>query len=213
MRQYDLIVFDWDGTLMDSADDIVYCIQQAALDMELQPVADDQARQIIGLGLKEAVEKLFPGRDDTFVAQLADRYRFHYHESDIQSGLFPHAENVLSTLQSQQYKLAVATGKSRRGLDDVLEQTALQTFFHTTRCADESGSKPDPAMLYHILQSLEVDASRALMVGDTEYDLEMASSAGVASIGVSFGVHDVMQLKRHNPLAIIDRLDHLLTLL
>lgn len=212
MRRYDLVVFDWDGTLMDSADAIVGAIQAAASDMGLPSLPSGTIRQVIGLGLKEAVQTLYSEQDMTFCQQLAERYRYYFKRVVAQVPLFPSALSCLDALRDRQYLLAVATGKSRRGLDEVLQQTALHSYFHATRCADESISKPDPAMLLQILQTLGVSPERALMVGDTEFDLLMASRAGVDSVAVSYGAHAVNALQQHDPVAIIDDLNTLLTI-
>jgi phosphoglycolate phosphatase len=204
--KYKLLVFDWDGTLMDSVARIVDCVRAAVKDLGLQTPNDEEIRNIIGLGLREAVESLFPGADDDLHHGIVSRYRVHYlSENRTPSRLFEGAREVIQTLAEQDYLLAVATGKGRRGLNMVLEETGLKEYFHATRCADEAFSKPHPAMLEQILDELGVFPGEALMIGDTEYDLQMAANAGVASLGVTYGVHEPERLARHAPLGCLDR--------
>lgn len=203
--RFDLIVFDWDGTLMDSESHIVACMQQACRDLGLEVLPAVQVRNVIGLGLTEAIQALLPGADGDRVRQFADRYRHHFlSTADEMAAFFPGAEKVLDRLESAGYLLGVATGKSRRGLDRVLASTGWRHRFHATRCADETFSKPHPEMLLQIMDVLGVKPGRTLMIGDTEYDLEMASGAGAASVGVSYGVHESQRLMRHGPLTILD---------
>jgi len=202
-----LIIFDWDGTLMDSEQSIVNCMQRAIRDMALEPRSDSEVSNVIGLGLVEAVTMLYPGSDTAFANQLADHYRNHwFHISQGQESLFPGVLELLNSLQGDGIKIAVATGKSRRGLDLVLKDTLLESTFDATRCADETQSKPHPQMVHEILQELSIPAEAAVIVGDTEYDLEMATRAEVASIGVCYGVHAAERLHQHNPLACIEQI-------
>lgn len=204
-REFKLLVFDWDGTLMDSEARIVSCVHAAARDMAIESPADDRVRDIIGLGLKEALEKLFPGTDDSFKERFIDHYRHYFlHEDSTPSLLFPHALEVLNSLAGEDYLLAVATGKGRPGLNKVLAETGLQSLFHATRCADETFSKPHPEMLIQIMDELGVEPSDTLMIGDTEYDLQMAINAGTHGLGVSYGVHTVERLNQFNPLGCLD---------
>jgi phosphoglycolate phosphatase len=208
--QVKLLVFDWDGTLMDSEARIVSCVRCAAADLGLDRPADESIRNIIGLGLKEAVLTLFPGSDETLVGLVIDRYRHHFlHADQTPSELFCGAAEVLQGLADQGYLLAVATGKGRQGLDKVLLETGLAPLFHTTRCADETFSKPHPDMLLQILDELGVDAADTLMIGDTEYDLQMARSAGTHRLAVSYGVHSVERLMKHTPLGCLDAISEL----
>ena len=209
-KKYELIIFDWDGTLMNSISEIVHCIQLSVSDLNAPAVTDDEVRNIIGLGLAEAVHALFPGKPATFKDEMAERYRFHYSQREEHPALFSGVREVLAELSSAGYLLAVATGKSRRGLDVVLEKTALQSIFHATRCADETVSKPDPEMVNQILAELAVSKDNALIVGDTEYDLCMGKNAGIHSIGVSYGVHDEARLFNCSPVAIIDQISALI---
>jgi phosphoglycolate phosphatase len=186
---------------MDSEARILACVKAAVEDLGVQTPTDQEIRNIIGLGLREAVTTLFPDADEQLLQQVVNRYRIHYfNENKIPSPLFPGAEEVIRGLAEAEYLLAVATGKGRNGLNMVLEGTGLGKYFHTSRCADETFSKPHPEMLEQILDELGVFPGEALMIGDTEYDLQMAANAGVASLGVTYGVHSPERLARHNPL-------------
>lgn len=199
-----LFVFDWDGTLMDSERQIVLCMQEAAADLGLVAPPGDEVRAIIGLGLPEAILKLFPVYPSAVRDDIRRAYARHFvAETGGRSDLFPGARELLRDLRVRGYLLAIATGKSRAGLDRVLGQTGLINFFDTTRCADETASKPDPLMLREILLALSVFPGEAVMIGDTTYDLEMAAKAGLRSVGIGHGVHDVAALEKHNPIAIV----------
>lgn len=203
-RNPELLIFDWDGTLMDSEARIVACIQAAASDLKFRVPAADNARTIIGLGLREAILKLFPELDERDAAEMAKRYRHHFLcENQTPSRLFPGAGETIRELAGRGYLLAVATGKGRRGLDLVLESTGLADYFHATRCADETFSKPHPEMLLQILEQLGVTPQSALMIGDTEYDLQMAGNAGVKGVAVSYGVHPLAKLLAYDPLVCL----------
>lgn len=208
-----MIIFDWDGTLCDSVGHIVRGVQSAAREMALPVPSEESAANIIGLGLPQAMAVLFPEVPEQRRLQLIEGYSRHYiaNEED-PPALFPGALETLQTLKASGREVAVATGKSRRGLDRILEKLGLTGFFHATRCADETRSKPHPMMVHQIMQERSVESGRVLVVGDTEYDLEMAANAGVASVGVSFGVHSVERLEAHRPLAIVDQLPQLLDL-
>jgi phosphoglycolate phosphatase len=204
-----LIVFDWDGTLMDSETQIVHSLFGAIADMQLEARSVDQCRNIIGLGLREAVTSLYPDRDDAFAERFVERYRHHWFRISQDSELFPGARETLSVLKEAGFLLAIATGKARVGLDRVLHQTGLVEVFASTRCADETQSKPHPQMLQEILRELGVDAGQTLMVGDTEYDMDMARDAGVHPVAVSYGVHDRQRLMRSQPLVCLDTISEL----
>lgn len=207
-RKYDLIIFDWDGTLMDSIDKIVRCMTAAAGDIGVADPGTAAIRHIIGLGLTEAMQALYPALDAIQHARLTERYREHFlHRDPTPMPLFPGVDEGLRQLDSQDYLLAVATGKARRGLDRVLDETAMRGLFSATRCADEAYSKPHPKMLEDILEVTGVAPQRALMVGDTTYDMQMAQNAGVAGLGVSYGVHTQDDLMQHGALACLDTFD------
>ncbi len=208
-----MIIFDWDGTLCDSVEHIVAAMQGAATELGLNAPTAADTRNIIGLGLPQGVARLFPGLPEAQRREFEQAYSRQYiaHEA-APPRLFPGALDTLEALKSRGLEVAIATGKSRRGLDRILKLFNLSEFFHATRCADETRSKPHPLMIEQILKARKVEPHRALMVGDTEYDLEMATNAGVASVGVSFGVHDTDRLRSHRPLAIVDALPELLEL-
>ena len=204
-QHYELIVFDWDGTLMDSAAKIVHCFQAAARDAGLAPPPDAAIRNIIGLGLVDALDLVLPGVDKETREQVVQNYRRHFiHIDQTETALFPGVIDGLEQLSTHGYRLAVATGKARRGLDRVLRDTATSGYFCVTRCADEALSKPHPQMLHDILEYTGVDAERALMVGDTTYDLQMALAANVPSLAVSYGAHERERLLQHRPLGCLD---------
>ena len=203
--QHKVIVFDWDGTLMDSEARIVACMQAAIADLEMPFRSVDQIRNIIGLGLRESVVTLFNRLSDAEYRSLVDRYRYHFLVGDkTPSLLFDGVLLLLTQLLEKGHFLAVATGKGRQGLDKVLEETDLKTVFHATRCADESFSKPHPQMLLEIMDELGVEAKQTLMIGDTEYDLQMANNAGTAALAVSYGVHSKQRLLDCRPLSCVD---------
>jgi len=199
-----LFIFDWDGTLMDSERQIVHCMQMAALDLKLVVPTHDEVRCIIGLGLPEAILRVFPGHDKATRDHIRHAYARHFvAEAGGRCEMFPGAMELLQELRAAGYLLAVATGKSRLGLDRVLEQTGLINFFDTTRCADETASKPDPLMLNEILVALSVFPGEAVMIGDTTFDLEMAERISMRRIGVAHGVHSTAALRVHKPVAIV----------
>jgi len=206
MKSYQLIVFDWDGTLMDSTAHIVSCMQQAISDLNFPPLSTETISHIIGLGLIEAATALYPTRSTEQLKQLANKYLDIWRNHPNEPPLFDHATNLLSHLAEQDFFLAVATGKSRRGLDRVLKSTQLEQFFHATRCADECFSKPHPQMLEELMDFLGVNPKDTLMIGDTEYDLNMATNAGADSLGISHGAHNKEMLQACNPKAIVSDL-------
>ncbi len=205
-----LLVFDWDGTLMDSAARIVACMQGAARDLGRAVPGDAAVRNVIGLGLHEAMGALFPGVDVPELGALAERYRHHFLGAEpTPEGLFPGAGETIRELERKGYLLAVATGKGRRGLDRALQATGLADLFHATRCADETCSKPNPTMLLQLMSELGAEPRETLMIGDTEYDLAMAANAGTAALAVGYGVHEPHRLARHAPLACLDAITEL----
>ncbi len=210
-RDYRLVVFDWDGTVMDSAARIVACIQGTIADLALEPRTDDQIRHIIGLSLTESIDNLYPGRDIAFHQRLIEGYRHHYLVTNPTPSLpFAGAGETLASLHAAGYLLGVATGKSRRGLDEVLAATGYGDYFHATRCADEAPSKPHPGMLEQILDVLGAAPGETLMVGDTSFDLEMARNAGADAVAVTYGAHPRKRLEAAEPLACLDDIRDLL---
>lgn len=203
-KQFDLIVFDWDGTLMDSTATIVKCIQASARDLGLDVPSHDAASHVIGLGLQEAMEKALPGLDPKYYPRIVERYRYHYLSQDQELVLFDGVREMLTDLAEKGYFLAVATGKSRVGLNRALQAMDLASFFDATRCADETFSKPHPAMLHELTRELGQNMERTVMIGDTTHDLQMAVNAGAAGIGVLYGAHPHAQLQSLNPLFVAD---------
>ena len=201
-----LLVFDWDGTLMDSIGPIVACAQTTIRELELGELPEQTIRGTVGLGLRETIEILSPGCDDALYGKILEGYRKHWHTvyRDMPM-LFDGVDGMLRGLSNEGYLLAVATGKSRRGLDYALEQTGLGEVFQATRTADEAFSKPHPQMLLDILDELGVSPREAVMIGDTTYDLEMARSARTHAVGVCSGGHGREELLRLEPLACLDQ--------
>ena len=203
-NRFNLLVFDWDGTLMDSEARIVACIKAAIEDLGLASRDTEAVRNIIGLGLREAIDTLFPGADEALHRDMTACYRHHFLEANTTpSTLFPGAAEMLQRLHRQGFLLAVATGKGRQGLDKVLAETGLGALFHATRCSDETSSKPAPQMLHELMSELDMGPERTLMVGDTEYDMLMARNAGAGALAVSYGVHALERLLQHQPLGHI----------
>lgn len=205
-----LIVFDWDGTLMDSAAHIIECLQTALTDLDLPQKSDTEIKNIIGLGLREALSVLLPEANDSELTALTARYRDHFFSEDKESSeLFSGAQELVEELHGQDYFLAVATGKGRRGLDKVLNETGLGKYFPITRCADESHSKPHPQMLLDIIDWYGVEASETIMIGDTDYDLQMANNAKAHAVGVTYGVHEKQRLLDCKPLTCVNNIEDL----
>ena len=202
-RRFELIVFDWDGTLLDSAAAIVRAIQAASADLGVPVPSDARARHVIGLGLSDALRHAVPDLPAEAYPQMVERYRHHYLSSDHELTLFGGTLELIAELHGRGHLLAVATGKSRSGLDRSLGFSGLRRYFHATRCADECFSKPHPAMLLELMDELGVMAESCLMIGDTTHDLLMAKNAGVAGLGVSFGAHPAEQLQAEAPLACV----------
>jgi phosphoglycolate phosphatase len=208
--QFKLLVFDWDGTLMDSETRIITSFQAAMRDTGLEELAAQRIRAIIGLGLPEGIFALFPDAPLQARQDLAEAYRQRYLHNPTPTPLFEGAEATLRELRRAGYLLGVATGKGRRGLTRALAETGLGDVFAASRCAEESRSKPEPHMLQEIMQELDVAPQQTLMIGDTEFDLNMANNAGAYSAAVSFGAHECERLRACRPLACLDRLEELL---
>ena len=196
---------------MDSVARIVDCLRissEQVLGEEKR--SDHELKDVIGLGLREAIQQLHPSSNEKQITEMSDAYRYQYMKvNKTSSVLFEGAEAILEDLEQQGYWLAVATGKGREGLNQVLEITGLGPRFHTTRCASETFSKPHPLMLEEILQQLGLDVEDALMIGDTEYDMEMAKNANMDRLGVSYGVHPTERLMKHQPIGCIDHINQL----
>ena len=187
---FDLVVFDWDGTLFDSTALIARCIQDACADLGIPVPSDERASYVIGMGLIQALEYAAPDLPRDRYPALGERYRHHYFARQHEIVFFDGTLPMLQALKTRGHLLAVATGKSRRGLDDALNASALHGLFDATRTADETASKPDPRMLVELMDEFQVVPERTLMIGDTTHDLQLARNAGTASVGVSFGAHD-----------------------
>lgn len=195
-REFELLVFDWDGTLIDSIGRIVACTRETLRELELPVVADDRIRTAIGLGIREMVDRFLPGCSDQAFERIVAVYRRHWFETfSRHPALFAGVRETLGELVGRGYLLAVATAKSRKGLAQDLEGTGLASIFHATRTADEVHPKPNPAMLNEILDELGVRPAGALMIGDTVHDLQMAVNAGVAGLGVTCGSHSRSELE------------------
>jgi phosphoglycolate phosphatase len=203
-RRYDLIVWDWDGTIMDSTPTIVHCIQQSCRDLGFKVPDDALASSVIGLGIHDSLRRAVPWVDPAHFQKLTDRFRFHYLAKDHELDLFVGIRELLEDLRSDNYLLGVATGKSRVGLDRSLKHHQIGHLFHETRTADESFSKPHPGMLLELSDVTQVPTRRILMVGDTTHDLDMAANAGVDAIAVTYGAHPPDTLKTSKSLAHLD---------
>ncbi len=206
-QKIELIIFDWDGTLFDSVGQIVASLQYAAQQFQ-QPLTDDAAKSIIGLGLPEVMQILFP-QVPHLQQDILECYADHYVANSKGDAWFDGVAELLADLKQQGIKLAVATGKSRKGLDRVLTQTQSHDLFDITRAASETKSKPHPLMLEEILAEMQVSIDSAIMVGDTSYDLEMAQNLNMPRIGVSYGVHSIDTLQQYQPLAIVHNVQEL----
>lgn len=201
--RYSLIVFDWDGTLIDSAAAIVECIQQAARDMGLQVPGRERARHVIGLGLHDSLRHAVPDLPEERTLEFVASYRREFLAREDRMRLFPGVQELLDELRARGHALAVATGKSRRGLERALDACGVRPYFAASRCADESEPKPHPAMLRELMQALDAVPAQALMVGDTSHDLRMAAAAGVDCVAVCYGAHAEGDLRALQPRACL----------
>ena len=207
---YKLIIFDWDGTLMDSQARIVACLEASASDLNVQLLGQNQYKNVIGLGLREAISALYPHLQAQQVTNFADRYRYHFvTANDTPTGLFANVREMLEQLNDKGFMLAIATGKARSGLNRVLNDTGLIHCFHGSRCADETRSKPHPQMLEELLDEFGLASEEAIMVGDTEYDMLMARTLGMDALAVSYGVHEKLELLKHEPISCVDSITEL----
>lgn len=207
-----LYIFDWDGTISDSAEKIILCMQRAAQEIDLEVLESDLIKDIIGLGLPEAIQALYPDISPSQALALKHHYADHFVKNDVKpSEFFPGVIDTLNKLRDQGHRLAVATGKSRRGLARVWKNLDMEFFFHGSRCADETASKPNPLMLTELLSEFSVGASDAVMIGDTEYDMAMAKALGMPRIAVSFGAHSRDRLQSYQPDMCVDRFEDILS--
>lgn len=202
-KRYDLIVFDWDGTVMDSTAVIAGSIQAACRDLGLNVPSDEAARHVIGLGLAQALRHAVPDAPEEMYEPLVERYRHHFLAQDLAIPLFDGARETIAELHADGYWLGVATGKSRAGLDRVMDSSDMRGYFHATRTADQTFSKPHPAMLFELMEELAVSAERTLMIGDTSHDVLLAQNAGVDVVAVAYGAHPAEQLQALEPLALV----------
>ena len=210
MTEYKLVVFDWDGTLMDSIARIVSSMQAAAYHCQLTIPTENSVKDTIGLSLSKVLDILFPGASQRDITALLEQYKFQYVEGNsTPAPLFEHALLLLKALTDNDKLLAVATGKGREGLQRVFSSSQTEHFFHASRCADEAKSKPDPEMLLSLLAELSIAPEQAVMVGDTCYDMQMAKAAGIDRIGITLGVHSRDILKKFQPIAIVDSIAEL----
>jgi phosphoglycolate phosphatase len=203
IKKYKLVIFDWDGTVMDSVTKIVNCIRSSAESLNIVPPSDEAIKNIIGMSLEKAIDVLFPDN----VAQhqaLISGYKYQYSVDTTPTPVFADVVGVLNALKEQGIVLAVATGKGRGGLERLLDQSQLRHFFSATRTSDEAQSKPSPDMLYQLLEELGISAQDAVMIGDTQIDMTMAKAAGMDRIGVTMGVHNAQQLNKLCPVATVD---------
>ncbi|MFY8272581.1 HAD-IA family hydrolase [Pseudoalteromonas sp. SSDWG2] len=207
-----LIIFDWDGTIMDSVPKIVATLQSAARELRVPEPDHVDAKNIIGLSLDTAVSTLFPEHSEHHQA-LEEQYKHHYVSVDTTpSPLFDDVRETLQALKDKGYWLAIATGKSRRGLDRLLNNTGLADFFEISMTASEAKSKPDPDMLEQILAFYDIQREQAVMIGDTQIDMQLAANANMDAVGVTFGVHSQTELETYNPIATVDNYKQLLDL-
>ena len=205
VKPYDLLIFDWDGTLSDSPAQIVAGMQEAIVELGLPPRRDEHIAELIGLGMHDGMGRLFPEHDTAELMRRLMAYRRRSPGNPAHPPLFPGTVDSLVTLHGAGYRLAVATGKQRSALDRSLAQhDSIAALLELTRCADETANKPDPLMLQQILVHTGVDADRALMIGDTEYDIAMAGALNMPALGVSCGVHESDRLRRAGACAVID---------
>ena len=203
-RRFDLIVFDWDGTVMDSTPHIAESLRAACVELGLVPPSLEEASWIIGMGLTPGMQRVLPDLDPAEYPRLSAAYRRHFLAGDHVLPLFPGMAELVVALAQAGNLLAVATGKTRLGLERAFEQSGLRAHFHASCCADESFAKPNPAMLFEVMDRTGVLPTRTLMIGDTSHDLQMAANAGVAAVAVSYGAHGREELEAFAPHAVSD---------
>lgn len=208
--QYKLIIFDWDGTLMDSLSRIVSCMQAAAQDVGLPVLSEKAVHEIVGLELGLAIGELYPSLSADGIQQMRELYAKHYVAQDVTpSAFYDGILPMLAALKASPATLSVATGKSRKGLDRVMYGSETDHFFDSSRCADETESKPSPRMVLELLEHHGVNPNEAIVVGDTEFDMAMAQNAGVDRLGVGWGAHDIERLHEYQPRACFTQVNDL----
>jgi phosphoglycolate phosphatase len=210
MKKYDLLIFDWDGTIVNSIGLIIECVQTAAYELELKAVSDEAVRDCIGLVLDDLVFRLFPKADPSAFAKIFYR---DYTEEKLQTHFFQGAIDTLQKLKDQGYTLAIATNKIRSQLKHALKTAKIDTLFSTLRCGDDGQTKPHPEMILTILEELDIKPKKAVMIGDSIYDLLMAQNAKVDSIAVTYGSHKKQELLTHKPIFCIDDIKELAEML
>ena len=209
-NQFSFVIFDWDGTLMDSTARIVSAMQATAREANLPEPSEKAVKSIIGLSMGAVMDQIFPTADSASREKLFEIYRYQYVEGDkTPSPLFEGTMPLLHWLKSNEIPIAIATGKARQGLDRVLKDVGLLDFFDFSICADEASSKPHPQMVEHLLQRANKPANETLILGDSVHDLKMANNAGVKSVGVTSGANTHEELVVHNPMVILERICHL----
>jgi phosphoglycolate phosphatase len=214
MTDYELLIFDWDGTLMDSTALIALALQESCRELGLDVPDDEAAKFVIGLGTADTLRLIAPGLDAEGQRRLTERYRVHFLAGESEIPLYAGVKEMLEDLSARGARLGIATGKARRGLDRALQATGLARHFEITRCADEGFSKPHPGMLLHIFDSAAVPPGRALMIGDTTHDLELAANAGCDALAVCYGAHSEARLRSmaaRDYLSTVDALHRWLT--
>jgi phosphoglycolate phosphatase len=211
--RYEMIVWDWDGTIMNSTPTIVDCMQKACSDLDLQVPDDALASHVIGLGLNESLKIILPDLDSGDYPIVLERFRHYYLSQDHELILFHGIRELLEELKTKGHLLAVATGKPRHGLDRTLLNHRLEDFFHDTKTADQTRAKPHPLMLLELIERWKTPAHKVLMIGDTSHDLKMAKNAGVDAIAVSYGAHPKDELLLHEPMACVDNVSELRNIL
>jgi phosphoglycolate phosphatase len=209
LDRFDTIVFDWDGTLIDSTETIATAIRRAAADLNLPDPGQERASSVIGLGLMQALAIAVPELPSERAADFAARYRVHFLAGETHLQLFPNARELLAQLRANNRKLAIATGKTRAGLARALDTLNLAAQFDASRCADETEAKPHPRMLLELADELQTEPARMLMVGDTTHDLQMAAAAGAAAVAITHGAHPAHVLRQAGALAVLDSLHDL----
>ena len=209
-KNYKLLIFDWDGTLVDSIERIATSLQAASHQICQASISNSEARNVIGLGLQEAIQQLHPELESNRISQIAQAYKHHYiNENTIDENPFEGSAQLLRELRQKGYFLAIATGKSRIGFDLSANKFAMKGYFHNTQCSSENQSKPHPQMILKILDALDITVEDSVMIGDSKHDLKMAQNAGMDSIAVTHGVHSAAELSGFNPLVCLDRITDL----